>query len=76
MVAQENAAPEGLERYPCGTIITGNLAMALIIGLGTWACWLFHPLAGWLYLAYGIIMVYFVLRRLVCSCMVIRHRST
>lgn len=66
MAAQKDAAPEGLERYPCGTIITGNLAMALIIGVGTWACWLFHPLAAWLYLAYGIIMVYFVMRRLVC----------
>lgn len=41
--------------------------MLLWIALGTLACWFLHPLIGWIYLAFAFIMVYFVLRKIVCT---------
>ena len=57
----------GLEENPKGRIILGNLVMLFLIALGTIACWYFYPLLAWIYLAFALIMVYIVLRKLVCT---------
>lgn len=57
----------GLEENPKGRIIVGNLVMLFLIALGTIACWYFYPLLAWIYLAFALIMVYIVLRKLVCT---------
>ncbi len=57
---------EGLKRYPKECIILGNIIMLLWFALGTIACWYFYPLIAWIYLAFVLIMVYIVLRKLVC----------
>ena len=57
---------QGCERYGLGQIIFGNAAMLAWIGLGTACCWFFHPIAAWVYLAASVLMVFVVLRRLVC----------
>ncbi|MFC1902771.1 hypothetical protein ACFLX4_01720 [Chloroflexota bacterium] len=57
----------GLEQYPKASIILSNLVMVLWIVLGTIACWFLYPLAAWIYLAFAIIMVGIVLRKLVCT---------
>jgi len=58
---------QGLEEYPKASIILSNLTMILWITLGTIACWFFYPLVAWIYLAFAIIMVGVVLRKLVCT---------
>ncbi len=58
---------QGLEKYPKTTIIFGNLLMIVWIILGTIACRFLCSLAAWLYLAFAIIMVYIVLRKLICT---------
>jgi len=58
---------QGLEEYPKSGATLGNLVMILWIALGTIACWFFHPLAAWVYLVLAVIMVYIVLRKLVCT---------
>ncbi len=58
---------QGLEDYPKANMILGNLIMLLWIALGTIACWFLYPLAGWVYLGSAVIMVYVVLRKLVCT---------
>jgi len=61
-----NIYEKGLEEYPKEGIILGNFMMILWIALGTIACWFLHPLIAWIYLAFAIIMVFIVLRKLVC----------
>jgi hypothetical protein len=58
---------EGLEESPKARIIFGNFMMLLLFALGTIACWLFNPILAWIYLAFAIIMVGIVLRKLVCT---------
>ncbi len=58
---------EGLEEHPKSQIIFGNLMMAIWIALGTIACWFLFSLVAWIYLAVAIIMVFLVLRKLVCT---------
>lgn len=58
---------EGLERYPTGTIIFGNAMILLWFALGTAACWLLSPIAAGAYFVTAVVMVYFVLRKLVCT---------
>ena len=58
---------QGLEEYPKTSAVIGNFFMILWIALGTIACWLVYPLIAWLYLAFAIIMVFIVLRKLVCT---------
>jgi len=57
----------GLEKYSKGQVIFGNIVMLLWFALGTIACWYFYPLAAWIYPAFALIMVYIVLRKLVCT---------
>ena len=58
---------QGAEEYSKASIIFGNFMMLLWIILGTIACWLLYPLTAWIYLAFAIIMVYVILRKLVCT---------
>ena len=58
---------QGLEEYPKVGIVLNNLVVILWITLGTIVCWFFHPLVGWAFLALAIIMIYGVLRKLVCT---------
>lgn len=57
----------GLEEYPKSSVIVGNLAMAAWIALGTIGCWFLTPLGAWIFLAFALIMVGVVLRKLVCT---------
>ena len=57
---------QGLEEYPRSTIIVGNLTMAAWVALGTVGCWFLTPLGAWLYLAFAVIMIGVVLRKLLC----------
>ena len=60
---------QGCEQYGLASIILGNLAMLVWIGLGTACCWFFqhfYHIAAWVYLGVALLMVFVVLRRLVC----------
>jgi len=57
---------QGLEEFPKFQIILGNLLMTLWIALGTAACWFLYPLAGRIYLIVAVVLVFLVLRWLVC----------
>lgn len=57
---------EGLEAYPKGPMILGNLIMLFWFVLGAIACWYFYPILGWIYIIAAIILVYVVLRKFVC----------
>jgi hypothetical protein len=57
---------QGAEEFGWGSIIFGNLAMLVWIALGTACCWFFHPVAAWVYLGAALLMVFVVLRRIVC----------
>jgi len=56
-----------LEEYPKSSAAIGNLAMLLWISLGTISCWFFSPILAGIYLAFAVVMVFIVLRKLVCT---------
>jgi hypothetical protein len=58
---------EGLEEYPRSIVIVGNLLMLGWIALGTLACYFFNHVAAWIFLAVALVLVFVVLRRLVCT---------
>ena len=58
---------QGLDEYPKSSIILGNFLMLLWISLGVIACWFLHPLAALIYIAFVVIMIFVVLRKLVCT---------
>lgn len=58
---------KGKDSFEKSGIILGNLIMLTWIALGTVAAWLFDPIIGWSYLAFSTIMVFIVLRKLVCT---------
>lgn len=60
-------AEQGLEEYPKAGIILANLAMVLWLVLGTIASWFFSPVAAALYALVAVLMVFFALRKLVCT---------
>jgi len=66
MSEQENLFEGGLEEHPLGRIIIGNLAMLIWFALGALACWYFYPILGLVYLIVAFVLVYVVLRKLVC----------
>jgi len=66
MSEQENLFEDGLEQHPLRRIIVGNLAMLLWFALGALACWYFYPILGLVYLIVAIVLVYVVLRKMVC----------
>ena len=57
----------GLESYPVRDVLLGNLVMALLISAGTVVCWFVSPVLGAVYLTFSVVMVYVVLRRLICT---------
>ena len=57
---------EGLEEYPRAGAVSGNLLMVAWIAAGTIGCWFLSPVIAWIYLAFALIMVGLVLRKLVC----------
>ncbi len=67
MIKEIKMYEEGLEEYPKEGIVIGNLLMFLWIALGTIACWFLSSLFAWVYLAFAIIMVFLILRKLVCT---------
>jgi hypothetical protein len=66
MSEQENLFEDGLEQNPLGRIIIGNLIMFFWFALGALACWYFYPILGLLYFVVAFLLVYVVLRKLVC----------
>lgn len=64
---QQTIYEQGLEQYSIGTIVTENVFMALWLAIGAYLCWLLMPLIGWIYLGFGLTMVLFVMRILVCG---------
>ena len=54
---------QGLEEYPKTSVVIGHFWIAP----GAVACWLLYPLAAWIYLAFVVIVVFVVLRKLVCT---------
>jgi hypothetical protein len=67
MTQKKEIYKEGSDEFPVAKVVQGNLLMIIWILLGGIGCWLFHPLAAWIYLAVALVMVYVVLRRLVCT---------
>ena len=57
---------QGCEQFGMASVILGNLAMLIWIGLGLAACWFFNPIAAWVYLPVAVLLVFVVMRRLVC----------
>ena len=66
MSEQENLFEDGLEQNSLGRIIIGNLIMFFWFVLGALACWYFYPVLGLVYLVVAFLLVYVVLRKLVC----------
>ena len=67
MNPEPNMAQTGLEKYPILRIIVGNLIMFLGIVVGTIAMWFVYPLLAGLYLVISVLVVYVVMRKLVCT---------
>jgi len=55
------------KEYSIFKIILGNLLIIAWIGLGSFACWLIHPIIGWVFLFSTLFLVYFVLRKRGCK---------
>lgn len=58
---------KGLEQHLTSKILLGNLVMIFWIALGTIAVWLLYPILSVFFLAFAVIMVYIVLRKVVCT---------
>lgn len=63
----EKLYENGLEQYPKSSALIGNLTMLLWISIGTIACWFFSPLFAGIYLTFALLMVFIILRKLVCT---------
>jgi len=66
MNEQQNLFEDGLEQHPIGQIIIGNLIMLIWFILGALACWYFYPILGLVYFSVAFVLVYIVLRKVVC----------
>ena len=66
MSEQDNLFEGGLEKHSFRRIITSNLFVIIWLTLGSLACWYFYPLIGLVYLTASFVLVYIVLRKLVC----------
>lgn len=58
---------EGWEEYPKHRIILANIVMVLWLIVGSLASAALWKPAGGIFLAYAVVMVYFVMRKLVCT---------
>ena len=66
MVEETELYDKGLEECPPGQAIFANVVMIIWIALGATACWFFLPLIGLIYVVFALVMVFIVLRKLVC----------
>lgn len=66
MQENEKLYAKGLEKYPKNLIVLSNLMMLFWFALGTIACWYFYPLLGLVYFVVAFVMVYILLRKVVC----------
>jgi hypothetical protein len=66
MQGHDELFKEGLEKNPKGRIVFGNLVMLFWFTLGALACWYFYPILGLIYFVVAFIMVYIVLRKVIC----------
>jgi hypothetical protein len=66
MVEKTKLYEQGLDEYPVAQAIFANIVMIIWIALGAVACWFFYPLIGLIYLVFALVMIYIVLRKLVC----------
>ncbi|MCK4545763.1 hypothetical protein KAU43_09515 [candidate division WOR-3 bacterium] len=57
---------DGNEEFSKFIIILGNILMLLWIALGTISCWFLSPLIALLYMLFALIMIFVVLRKMVC----------
>jgi len=60
-------ACEGREEYSLAAVIDANLAVLLWIALGTDACYFFNHVVAWVFLGVALLLVFVVLRGLVCT---------
>ena len=67
MVQEVKLNEQGLEQYAMSRVILGNLLIILWIVVGTVAVWFFSPVVATVYLIVAVIVVYFILRKLVCT---------
>ncbi len=58
---------KGLERYAMSRVILGNLLIILWIVVGTIAVWFFSPILATVFFIIAVLVVYVVLRWLVCT---------
>jgi hypothetical protein len=58
---------EGREEYSRAAVIDANLAVLLWIALGTDACYFFNHIVAWVFLGVALLLVFVVLRWLVCT---------
>ena len=56
----------GLEAYPKEPMVIGNLVMVLWFILGAVACWFFSPFLGVAYFIAAVLLIYVLLRKMVC----------
>jgi hypothetical protein len=57
----------GMEKHSLGTVLFANVTMIIMLALGTYVCWLYSLYLSVLYLGIFAILLYFVLRKLVCA---------
>lgn len=67
MKEEKQIYKKGRESFPLPLVMFGNIMMLVGIGLGTVACWFVYPVVAWLYLGAAVLMVFVVLRKLVCT---------
>ena len=58
---------KGLEKYPFSGVLIGNFFMLLWIFIGAISSWFLNPFLAVVFLILALIMVYVVLRKLVCT---------
>jgi len=58
---------KGFENYPLWRVFVGNLIMLLGLVVGTVAIWFINPIAAGVYLILAVLLVYVVMRKLVCT---------
>jgi hypothetical protein len=66
MAKETRLYEKGLEEYPVAGAIIGNMVMIIWIALGAVGCWFFYPLIGLIYFVFALVMIYVILRKLVC----------
>jgi len=66
MQVHDEVFKEGLEEHPKSRIVFGNLVMLFWFALGALACWYFYPILGLVYFVVAFVMVYIVLRKVIC----------